>query len=65
MVNDLLNASDNKDNKQVSVLTLLDLSAASDTSHNTMLIHRLQHRFGILDHLLSGFILSCLKESRM
>ena len=49
VVNDLLVASDNK---QVSVLTLLNLSAAFDTIDHTILVHRLQHLFDILDKAL-------------
>ena len=43
------------DNGNVSVLTLLDLSAAFDTIDHTILLHRLDHVFGIHDAALHWF----------
>ncbi|WP_419612639.1 reverse transcriptase domain-containing protein, partial [Thiolapillus sp.] len=50
MVNDLLLALDDG---KVSVLTLLDLSAAFDTIDHNILLHRLEHAFGITGTALS------------
>ncbi len=44
VVNDLLSALDDG---KTTVLTLLDLSAAFDTIDHDILLHRLQHVFGI------------------
>ena len=44
VINDILSA---KDNSKVSILTLLDLSAAFDTIDHDILLHHLQHVFGI------------------
>ena len=44
ILNHLLLATDSGN---ISLLTLLDLSAAFDTIDHTILIHRLQHSFGI------------------
>ena len=52
VVNDLLSAIDNG---KVSILTLLDLSAAFDTIDHDILLHRLQHVFGIQGTALSRF----------
>ena len=54
LVNDLLLASDSG---QVSLLALLDLSAAFDTLDHNILIKRLSHTFGF-----SGCVLSWLKS---
>ena len=51
VTSDILSALDHGD---VSVLTLLDLSAAFDTVDHTILLHSLQHHYGI-----SGTALSC------
>ena len=48
--NDLLLAPDDG---KVSVLTLLDLSAAFDTIDHNILLHRLEHAFGIMGTALS------------
>ncbi|WP_419637627.1 reverse transcriptase domain-containing protein, partial [Thiolapillus sp.] len=50
IVNDLLLALDDG---KVSVLTLLDLSAAFDTIDHNILLHRLEHAFGITGTALS------------
>ena len=42
--NDILNSLDRND---VTMLVMLDLSAAFDTIDHTTLLHRLQHHFGI------------------
>ena len=52
IVNDLLTSVD--DNK-ICILTLLDLSAASDTIDHRILLSRLQHSFGISGPALSWF----------
>ena len=52
VLNDLLTASDDG---QVSLLTLLDLSAALDTTDHDILFHRLEHVFGIQNSALSFF----------
>ncbi|WP_419617640.1 reverse transcriptase domain-containing protein, partial [Thiolapillus sp.] len=52
VLNDLLTASDDG---QVSLLTLLDLSAAFDTIDHDILFHRLEHVFGIQNSALSFF----------
>ena len=50
VVNGLLSAMDNG---KVSILTLLDLLAAFDTIDHDILIHHLQHVFGIQGTALS------------
>ena len=52
VLNDLLTASDDG---QVSLLTLLDLSAAFDIIDHDILFHRLEHVFGIQNSALSFF----------
>ena len=52
VVNDLLTAPDNG---KICILTLLDLSAAFDTIDHNILLHRLEHTFGISDSALSWF----------
>ena len=52
IVNDLLTALDNG---KSCFLTLLDLSAAFDTIDHNILLHRLEHTFGISDSALSLF----------
>ena len=52
VMNDLLRSPDHGN---VSVLTLLDLSAAFDTIDHTILLHRLEHVFGIQDTALHWF----------
>ena len=49
---DLLTASDDD---QISVLTLLDLSAAFDTIDHDILLNRLEHVFGVVGTALSFF----------
>ena len=43
------------DNGKICILTLLDLSAAFDTIDHNILLHRLEHTFGISDSALSWF----------
>ena len=52
IVNDLLSALDDG---KVSLLSLLDLSAAFDTIDHATLLSRLQHTFGISANTLSWF----------
>ena len=52
VVNDLLLAMDEG---KLSVLVLLDLSAAFHTINHDILCYRLQHVFGIQGTVLSGF----------
>ena len=52
VTNDILTALDNGD---VTILTLLDLSAAFDTIDHTLLFHILEHNYGITDTALSWF----------
>ena len=47
------------DKKEVTCLILLDLSAAFNTVDNKLLLHRLEHRFGIKDTALN-WIRDCL-----
>ena len=58
IVNDLLLALHDR---KVSVLTLLDLSAAFDTIDHNILLHRLQHAFSITGTALL-WIRSCLSD---
>ena len=53
--NDLLTSSDSD---HVSVLALLDLSAAFDTIDQDFLLNRLRDVFGIRDSALAGFFFS-------
>ena len=41
--------------KRVTILVLLDLSAAFDTVVHDILLHRLCHRFGVTGHALDWF----------
>ena len=43
------------DNGKICIVTLLDLSAAFDTIDQNILLHRLEHTFGISDSALSWF----------
>ena len=52
VMNDILHALDNGD---VTVVTLLDLSAAFDTIDHTILSHRLEHLYGICGTPLNWF----------
>ena len=51
-MNDLLRSLDREN---VSVLPLLDLSAAFDTTDHTILLQRFEHAFGIHDTALHWF----------
>ena len=59
VVNDLLTAMDTG---KVSVLTLLDLSAAYDTIDRDIFLHRLEHLFGFQGTALTWFR-TCLSDS--
>ena len=50
--NDILRAIDNN---SCVILVLLDLSAEFDTVDHSILLHRLSHRFGIVDSTLEWF----------
>ena len=52
VTNDLLSAMDDSN---ISVLVLLDLSAAFDTIDHEILLHRLHNMFGFRDTVLSWF----------
>ena len=52
VTNDILSAMDDG---KISVIVLLDLSAAFDTIDHDMLLHRLHHVFGFGDTVLSWF----------
>ena len=54
VVNDLLQASDDG---QVSILPLLDLSAAFNTIDHVIVIHRLSFTFGCFGTSLGWFVL--------
>ena len=56
VLNDLLTASDSC---SISVLTLLDLSAAFDTIDDSILLTRLESVFGICDLALSFSVPAC------
>lgn len=60
VLNDLLVASDDS---KVSILTLLDLSAAFDTIDHGILLTRLRHVFGI-DNVALSFLQSYLSDRR-
>ena len=49
----------NKDNKEVTCFTLLDLSPAFDAVNHKLLLNRLKYRFGI-DVTILQWIESCL-----
>ena len=52
ITNDLLLSADER---KVSILALLDLSAAFDTIDHSLLINRLEHDFGLKDNVLNWF----------
>ena len=52
MMNDILHALDNGD---VTFVTLLDLSAAFDSTHHNILSHGLEHLYGISGTSLNWF----------
>lgn len=56
VTNDLFRVSDNE---LVSMLVLLDLSAASDTADNSILLQRLGHVIGIKGTVL-GWVISII-----
>ena len=56
MINDILHASDDG---HVSVLSLLDLSAASDTIDRVTLSQKLSLLLAVLELFLVGFNLTC------
>ena len=60
--NDIMNALDCK--KDV-VLVMLDLSAAFDTLDHSILLHRLEHRFGITGMVLNCFDLILVIERKL
>ena len=62
VLNNLLTASDDC---QVSLLTLLDLSAAFDTIDHGILFHRLEHVFGIQNSAFSFFRSYLIERKQM
>ena len=56
VLNDLLTASDSD---SISILTLLDLSAAFDTIDLSTLLTRLESTFGVRDLALSSSVPTC------
>ena len=55
VLNALLTTSDDGQVSLLSLLSLLDLNAAFDTIDHSILLHRLEHTFGIQKYALSFF----------